>query len=374
MHTLISIFSLIAQVLLVIVLCGNPKALGIFFLIAAALVALRKSIPAALHNAYIVFAVAVMALVTLQFRHLPMVEHPGANPTPAVETGFIGISYAFLRFVSALVESQQWSLQSLVRYFFFLPTFFSGPVIEPRHLQNDKSGFSRVAFSEGLLRIFEGAVRICLSYFLMLVIPLGSKLQLSWCLERWSVISLWAGTFLSGVWLYLNFSGYSEIFIGIARMSGVFPPENFENPYSAVDLTAFWQRWHISLGNWLRTMVYNPLSRAIMGKTLQGSLVPSLVAPIVTMVVCGFWHSASTAFIIWGLAHGLWLSGCALWEIIRKALIPDSWTLHPAYRTAGWLITHAFIVSTWVFFLPVDGAVSLDMRLNYLHALFGGKS
>jgi len=114
------------------------------------------------------------------------------------------------------------------------------------------------------------------------------------------------------VQIYCDFSGYSDMAIGAARMMGFRFAENFQMPYSATNITEFWRRWHISLSSWFRDYVYIPLggSRKGVHRTYLNLLL--------TMLLCGLWHGASWNFVLWGLVHGLALAGHRLWTTWRR--------------------------------------------------------
>ena len=139
--------------------------------------------------------------------------------------------------------------------------------------------------------------------------------------------------------IYLDFSGYSDLSIGIASLMGFRLDDNFLFPYRSVNLTEFWRRWHISLSTWFRDYVYIPLGGNRKGKAR------TLVNNFLTMVVAGLWHGSTWMFVIWGALHGLGLvvhKLCRPW--LRK--IPDNgWS-----KAFGWLLTMAFVTVCWVFF------------------------
>src|SRR5262249_37119911 len=111
----------------------------------------------------------------------------------------------------------------------------------------------------------------------------------------------WLGAVCYLFQIYFDFSGYSDMAIGLARMFGFRFPENFAYPYIASSVTEFWRRWHISLSTWFRDYLYIPLggSRRGLGRTGMNLLT--------VFILCGLWHGASWAFLVWGLFHGLFL-------------------------------------------------------------------
>lgn len=139
--------------------------------------------------------------------------------------------------------------------------------------------------------------------------------------------------------IYCDFSGYSDMAIGIALIMGFKLGINFDSPYQSRNLTEFWRRWHISLSSWLRDYVYIPL-----GGNRKGT-VRTYVNNFLTMLIGGLWHGAAWKFVFWGAMHGV---GLAIHKMCRPILkkIPDNWfTIF-----ISWLITFVYVSLLWVFF------------------------
>jgi len=366
---------------LVICVVGHPKALLAYFLLVWLLLASRAFVPDRLRPLHTCAAIGLLLIAVLWYRNpvfpswllgLPL----GARMKPLVgrfASGTlqgIGVSYCFLRAVYLLLDPRSWSLPELIRYYFFFPTFLSGPVMAPAELLDQSGGWSWSCIHQGNARIISGLMRIVVASGLAEITMLGSAEQVRWAIDQThSPLWLWVGVFLSGLQLYFNFSGFSELFIGLACWSGVTAPENFNRPYAACDITSFWQRWHISLASWLRAVIYTPLTQRLMGPSGQRQLPVALLAPILTMLVCGLWHRASLAFLIWGGMHGLALSGHWLWQQRLRGLLPERVTGHTLYAVGCWVLLHGYVSLTWVFFMPLDRAVGLESRLTLARRL-----
>jgi hypothetical protein len=146
--------------------------------------------------------------------------------------------------------------------------------------------------------------------------------------------------------IYFDFSGYSDIAIGIALLMGYALKENFMNPYHATNITDFWRRWHISLSTWLRDYIYIPL-----GGNRKG-VFNTYVFLMITMLVGGIWHGASWNFIVWGIAHGLAL-------VVHKALSEkedrnQENKFASLKRFVGVVFTFHLVSFLWIFFRAVD--------------------
>lgn len=143
--------------------------------------------------------------------------------------------------------------------------------------------------------------------------------------------------------IYLDFSGYTDISIGMAALMGIRLRENFRFPYQSLNVTEFWRRWHISLSSWFKDYVYIPLGGNKEGK------IRTAIHCLITFLLVGIWHGSSMMFALWGLLHGLAL---VLHKSLRCLLrrIPDNWMTKPF----SILITGTFIVCSWAVFRSPD--------------------
>ncbi len=143
--------------------------------------------------------------------------------------------------------------------------------------------------------------------------------------------------------IYCDFSGYSDMAIGLALLMGFHLGLNFDSPYQSRNLTEFWRRWHISLSSWLRDYVYIPL-----GGNRKGT-VRTYINNFLTMLIGGLWHGAAWKFIFWGAMHGIGLAvhkACKPW----LGKLPDNWLV----SFLSWLVTFVYVSLLWVFFRASD--------------------
>lgn len=168
-----------------------------------------------------------------------------------------------------------------------------------------------------------------------------------------STVTAWVGIVAYALQIYFDFSAYSDMAIGLARMLGFYFIENFNSPYKSASITEFWRRWHISLSTFLRDYLYIPLggNRKGPGRTYVNLML--------TMLLGGLWHGASWNFIIWGLMHGGML---ALERLMGKAPL---YGVLPRFVKIG--LTFFIVLITWVFFR----AESFGVAMNYLAHMFG---
>lgn len=170
----------------------------------------------------------------------------------------------------------------------------------------------------------------------------------------YSSTTVWLGVLAYAIQIYCDFSGYSDMAIGTARMLGFHFERNFWMPYISTSVTEFWRRWHISLSSWLRDYLYIAL-----GGNRKGHL-RTYVNLMITMLLGGLWHGASWNFVIWGGAHGLALAVHRLWS---RRFKPDDSILG---RFEAWLATFLFVAAVWVLFRATDTATMLTVYRKML--------
>jgi len=148
--------------------------------------------------------------------------------------------------------------------------------------------------------------------------------------------------------IYCDFSGYSDIAIGVARIIGFDLPENFDMPYLAGSITDFWRRWHMTLSRWLRDYLYIPLGGSRCGTAR------TYVNLMLTMLLGGLWHGASWTFVAWGAMHGAGLAAHKLWMARRGPAVATDARVSLLRSLASWALTYAFVCIAWVFFRAPD--------------------
>ena len=256
----------------------------------------------------------------------------------------VGISFYTFQSISYIVDVYKGRVsptETWIEYLFFLsyfPALVAGPIVRADYflpqIQN-RDHASRQEMAAGLWLIILGLVKkaVVADYIaqyndLIFASPTG-----------YSGLESLMGVVGYVVQIYCDFSGYSDMAIGISAIMGFRLTRNFNFPYKSRNLTDFWRRWHISLSTWLRDYVYIPL-----GGNRRGTL-RTYVNNFLTMLVGGLWHGAAWKFIIWGGMHGVGL-------IVHKALrpwlvkIPDTWSV----KAASWTLTMAYVSFLFIFF------------------------
>jgi len=160
--------------------------------------------------------------------------------------------------------------------------------------------------------------------------------------------------------LYFDFSGYSDMALGLARMFGFHIPANFNAPYRATSIVDFWRRWHITLSRFLRDYLYIPLGGNRRGRPRR------YINLFITMLLGGLWHGAGWNFVIWGGLHGGYLIVNHVWTSSRAKAAVAGWVPTLPYAVASWVLTMSAVIVAWVFFRAesFEGAVLMLQAMS----------
>lgn len=214
---------------------------------------------------------------------------------------WIGFSYFLLKAIHVMFAAARGiiappSIVTLAQYVLFLPTLTAGPIYRLDAFSEQLAAAKQLSWDavhDGLLRGLVGMAKK------VVAVPILS----SWAggLHAGGLARQPAAFVVTYVMLFLDFSGYTDIAIGIGRLLGFTVPENFKNPFTATTLTQFWRNWHATLGDWLRENVFIPLG----GVRAQGWQLSAIV--LASMFVVGIWHGYRWIFVLWGVYHGVML-------------------------------------------------------------------
>jgi alginate O-acetyltransferase complex protein AlgI len=285
-----------------------------------------------------------------QFRTTTRAVMPGAPP--------LAVSFFAFEFVHYLYEVKKGGepIRSPLRFVLFsifFPSLVAGPIKRYSQflpaLDEGSRHFRINDLADGLRRIGLGfAKKIIIADNLTTWIdatqPQFGSVPL---ITRWLLLGAIAFRIL------MDFSGYSDIAIGFARLLGVQLPENFNWPYLARNLQDFWQRWHISLSSWIRDYVYIPLggNRHGIGRRVLNGLI--------AFALCGLWHGPAWNFVVWGLYHGVGLTFCATYRSI-PVLGPSMAKIFDREPMAALVFTQGYAWLGWLlFFFPVAQAIHM---------------
>lgn len=262
---------------------------------------------------------------------------------------FQGLSYVIDVYLKK-VEVQK-NIINFAMYKAFFPQLIAGPIVRyvDVHHQIEQRTHSMDKFADGVRRFVIG-----LSKKVIIANTLGKVADGVFSLpaDQNSLTTLWVGAICYSFQIYFDFSGYSDMAIGLAKMFGFDFKENFNYPYISKTVTEFWRRWHISLSSWFRDYVYIPL-----GGNRTGNVYFNL---LVVFIVTGLWHGAAWNFVIWGLWHGLFL-------IIERVLKKSGKGNIRVPKAITWLYTMLVVVIGWVLFRAPD----LSYAMKYLGGMFG---
>ena len=287
----------------------------------------------------------------------------------------IGISFFIFQAISYVVDvyrkevKAQKSLAKLVLYISFFPQLIAGPIVQyhdiEHDLENNHVTLDDVAY--GMERFIIG-----LSKKVLLANPLGSLADPIFNTGYHSAdISIaWLGAIAYSLQLYFDFSGYSDMAIGLGRIFGFHFLENFNYPYISQSITEFWRRWHISLGAWFREYVYIPL-----GGNRKGKFFTYLNLGIVFLLT-GIWHGANWTFILWGIWHGAFIILERALGLNRSRNEKFNWWKHGYTILAfviGWTVFRAenvqegigFIGTMFHVYMPESVPFSLSYYLSF---------
>lgn len=271
----------------------------------------------------------------------------------------VGISFYIFQALSYVVDvyrkdvRAQKNLFSFALYISMFPQLVAGPIV--RYSSVDKEISARVCTFED---VYHGICRFIFGLGKKVIIAdiLGQAVDSVWALpdSNLSTPLAWAGAVLYTLQIYFDFSGYSDMAIGIGRIIGFHFPENFVKPYTAENLTDFWRRWHVSLSTFLRDYLYIPL-----GGNRKGA-VRTYINLLVVFTICGLWHGAAWNFVVWGIYHGLF----RMLEYFLKDKFPFCCS-----GIVGRVFTLFVVCLGWVFFR----AESVTRAFGYLGVMFGGE-
>jgi D-alanyl-lipoteichoic acid acyltransferase DltB (MBOAT superfamily) len=269
----------------------------------------------------------------------------------------IGISFFTFQQIAYLMDCRAGIAHrsGILKYSLFVvyfPQLIAGPIVHPNSIlpqfENEKAlRFNIGHFCDGLT---------------IFLLGLGKKVILADALSAWAtegfeavasgkaltLVEAWAAVLSYTLQIYFDFSGYSDMAIGLALMVGIRLPINFNSPYQAKNIIDFWRRWHITLSTFLRDYLYIPLGGNRSGPTRRW------VNLFITMLLGGLWHGAGWTFVLWGGLHGLYLAANHAWSDARRRWIFPNQTFGIGGRLLAWFTMMLGVMVAWVFFRASD--------------------
>ena len=263
----------------------------------------------------------------------------------------IGLSFHTFQAMSYTIEvyrgrvAPERNLLTYALYVMFYPQLVAGPIERPQHLLPQLS--CTQPFDYG--RVVAGLRLMAWGLFKKVVIADRIAIYVTAVYgapEAYQGLPLLLATYLFAMQIYCDFSGYSDIAIGAARVMGIDLMQNFNRPYAARSIPEFWRRWHISLSTWFRDYVYIPLG----GNRLPAGRHVALL--LLVFAISGFWHGAAWGFVAWGVLHGLYMVASMATRTLRGRVaaaigLPDA---HPLRRALQTVVTFHLVAFAWIFF------------------------
>jgi D-alanyl-lipoteichoic acid acyltransferase DltB (MBOAT superfamily) len=312
----------------------------------------------------------------------------------------LGISFITFQKIAFLVDVQagkvrSFNFQDYCTFVLFFPQLIAGPIVHYREMMPQfhaaSCRFDKENFAVGLTLLFFGLFKkiILADNMALLVTPLYEQAASQ---GGTSFLMAWMAAVGFTLQLYFDFSGYTDMALGLARFFGIRLPQNFNSPLRASSIVDFWLRWHMTLTRFLTAYIYNPLQlwltrrrlakgqRGLSGPNTQvGAFISLLMFPtILTMFMSGLWHGAGYGYIVWGLLHGLYLTINHGWRVVAARLWPDRKSYVRVMQPVGWVLTFVSVSAAMVFFRSTTITSAVDivkglMGLNGIglpHALF----
>lgn len=272
----------------------------------------------------------------------------------------LGLSFFIFKHIGYLLDIQQkryppaddfWTFAAFSAYF---PQISAGPISNykdtagqfaslPNRLSSEQITSGLISISLGLAK----KILIADTLSTMITSPINTTGGFSGLIPAWYLVITYAAQ------LYFDFSGYTDLMLGISQLLGVRLPQNFNNPYLANNPAEFWERWHMSLSNWFRVYLFTPLSRSFLRKWGSDKRERAqYTANLITMSLVGLWHGAGWNFILWGAYHGILLNLGAVWKRTNRQI-------HPLVEK-----------SIFIFFILIGWALFMGQSAGYLAHLF----
>jgi alginate O-acetyltransferase complex protein AlgI len=300
---------------------------------------------------------------------------PGLGRLPRISLP-LGLSFYTFQQIAFLVDvyrgrSRERGLLRYSLFVAFFPKLTAGPIVRHEELlpQFDRRNAGRPRagdFSVGITLFVIGLVKKVL--VADQIGPTASALFAAAEMRTPTFAEAWLGALAYTFQIYFDFSGYSDMALGVGRMFGIRLPLNFASPYKACNIIEFWRRWHMTLSRFLRDYLYIPLGGNRRGRARR------YVNLMLTMLLGGIWHGTGWTFLFWGGLHGAYLCANHGWRALRGAGAgggAQAARPSPAGRIAGWTVTFLAVVAAWVFFRArsFEAAGRILASMGGLHGL-----
>lgn len=272
----------------------------------------------------------------------------------------VGISFYIFQSISYLVDIYrkdapvQKSIKNLALYISMFPQLVAGPIVRYNSIAQDIERKREISFDVFILGLKIFIIGLAKKVLIANQMAVIADTMFAQDAAYLTALNAWIGALAYTFQIYFDFSGYSDMAIGLGLMIGFKFPLNFNYPYISYSITDFWRRWHISLSSWFRDYVYIPLG----GNRVKISRM--YLNLLIVFIITGIWHGANWTFLVWGLFHGFFL-------VLEKFTGLNKMEKYKPFR---WIITMVIVITAWVFFR----ADTIHDALLYIKAMFGFNS
>ncbi|HHO75116.1 MAG TPA: MBOAT family protein [Deltaproteobacteria bacterium] len=302
-----------------------------------------------------------------------------ANTGFVLETIVLPLAISFFTFqqITYLIDAyrgltRQYDFLHYALFVSFFPQLIAGPIVHhsemmPQFMDTEERRFSHDKFAIGISAFVIGLAKKVLiaDEAARYATPVFSAAQAG---SPLSFLEAWGGCLAYTFQLYFDFSGYSDMAIGLALMFGITLPLNFFSPYKAQSIIEFWRRWHMTLSRFLRECLYIPLGGNRKGPSRR------YINLMITMLLGGLWHGAGWTFVIWGGLHGIYLAINNLWHALKQRLGIDGRRSRLWTKMLSCGITFVAVSVAWVVFRAESSGAALSMlgSMSGMNGLSGG--
>lgn len=295
----------------------------------------------------------------------------------------LGISFITFQKIAFLIDVQaerikSFTFQDFCTFVLFFPQLIAGPIVHYREMMPQfhatSCRFKPENVAVGLTLLLFGLFKkvVLADKMAPLVTPIYEHAVAG---AHIPFLAAWMAAIGFTLQIYFDFSGYTDMALGLARLFGIKLPPNFNSPLRASNIIDFWLRWHMTLTRFLTAYIYNPLAitltrrRLAKGRpgfggrnTTLGAFVSLLMGPtLLTMCIAGIWHGAGYGFVVWGLLHGIYITINHAWRLAAVRLWPDKPSYDRFMKPVGQLVTFITVSATMIFFRAPTITSALDL-------------
>ena len=301
----------------------------------------------------------------------------------------LGISFITFQKIAFLVDVQagrvkSFTFQEYCTFVLFFPQLVAGPIVHYREMMPQFHAalcrFDKDHVAVGLTLLVFGLFKkvVLADHIALFVTPIYNEAAAG---GRISFLLAWMAAIGFTLQIYFDFSGYTDMALGLARLCGIKLPPNFNSPLRATNIIDYWLRWNMTLTRFLTGYIYNPLvlwltrRRSVKGKstfrgrdTTIGAFASLLMFPtVITMFISGLWHGAGYGFIIWGFVHGIYLTINHGWRVVAARLWSNRQRYDRIMNPVGWILTFVSVTTAMVFFR----APTITSAINVVKGIIG---